>query len=149
MNNKKDIQTSLSLTFKLLGICGIAAYTLFSCIPPYTEPEKPKEDDEQTIVLPPMVNPNCAFTENGCANGFGFRLFSPDSIDLFAPNIGSKYNYNELFIIPSTTLSFPTISAAVVIAPIVTPKIPCELMLCPVKKKFGIFVRCEMRVCIG
>lgn len=31
----------------------------------------------------------------------------------------------------------------------VTPRMPCELMFCPVMKRFGTFVRCDTKVCVG
>lgn len=37
----------------------------------------------------------------------------------------------------------PKNSEQVIIPPIITPKIPCELMFCPVNNRFLIFVLCD------
>ena len=76
-------------TFNFWGIGGVAVYTLIllfvSCKPPVII-----DDDPSVVVLPPHVSRNGFY-----ATGFPFRLFSSDSVDLFLPDTGSKYNYDE------------------------------------------------------
>ena len=81
-------------TCKLSGTGGIVAVCIFllsvSCTPVIIPPDDNPDNKDSTTILPPKVNPNGFIRRN-----FVFRLFSLDSVDLFAPNIGSKYNYSE------------------------------------------------------
>jgi len=83
-------------TFKLLGTGGIAAVCAFllfsvSCKPVViVPPDNDTDKEDSTAILPPQVS-----IYGLKATGFVFRLFSPDSVDLFAPNTGSKYNFDE------------------------------------------------------
>ena len=76
-----------------LDIGSVTAYVLIllsSCTPISQPPIIPSDENDSVTVLPPNVNPNGFWSTS-----LVFRLFSPDSVDLFLPNTNNKYNYNE------------------------------------------------------
>jgi len=81
-------------TCKLSGTGGIVAVCIFllsvSCTPVIIPPDDNPDNKDSTTILPPKVS-----IYGLKATSFVFRLFSSDSVDLLAPDINSKYNYNE------------------------------------------------------